>query len=68
MGAGSNENGKLTSNQKCMIPDLGEHWFNKESITNIIAMKYTTSKYKVTMYSAVEKVLFVHMKNKIVVF
>ena len=31
-------------------------------------MKDMTSKYKVTMDSAVEKALFVHMKNKIAVF
>ena len=37
-------------------------------MTNIIAMKDMTSKYRVTMDSAIEKALFVHMKNKIVVF
>ena len=39
MGVGTNGNGQLISNQKCMVPDLGEYWFNEESMTNIIAMK-----------------------------
>ena len=68
MGVGTNGNGQLISNQKCMVPDLGEYWFNADSMTNIIAMKDMTSKYRVTMDSAVEKALFVHMKNTIVVF
>ena len=68
MGVGTNGNGQLISNQKFMIPDLGEFWFNEESMTSIIAMKDMTSKYRVTMDSAVKKALFVHTKNKIVVF
>ena len=68
MGVGTNGNGHLMSNQKCLVPHLGEHWFNSDSMTNIIAMKDMTDKYRVTMDSAVEKALFVHMPEKIVVF
>ena len=68
MGVGTNGNGQLVSSKKCFVPDLGEHWFNSESMTNIIAMKDMTDKYRVTMDSAVEKALFVHMPKKIVVF
>ena len=39
-----------------------------KSTTNIIAMKDMTGKYIVTMDSVVEKALFLHMQNKIVVF
>ena len=68
MRVGTNGNVQLTSSKKCVVPDLGEHWFNKELMTNITSMKDMTSKYRVTMDSAVEEALFVHMKNKIVVF
>ena len=37
-------------------------------MTNIIAMKGTTDKFKVTVDSAVETALFVHILDKIVVF
>ena len=68
MGLGTNGGGRLTSTKKCNIPYLGEHWFNEDSITNIIAMKDMTDRYRVTMDSAVEKALFVHLPHKIIVF
>ena len=68
MGLGTNGGGSLTSRKKCNIPYLGEHWFNGDSITNIIAIKDMTDKYRVTMDSAVEKALFVHLPHKIVIF
>ena len=58
----------LTSKKKCNIPYLGKHWFKKDSITNIIAMKDMTDRYRVTMDSAVEKALFVHLPHKVVIF
>ena len=64
MGVGTNGNGQLISTQKCIVPYLGEKWFNKDSMTNIIAMKDMTDKFRVTMDSAVEKALFVHMPKK----
>ena len=38
MGVGTNGGGKLISTKKCTIPYLGEHWFNKDLMTNIIAL------------------------------
>ena len=55
MGVGTNENGQLISNQKKIVPHLGEQWFNEDSMTNIIAMKDMTDKFRVAMDSAVEK-------------
>ena len=68
MGVGTNGDGELISSQKCIIPHLGEHWFNQDSMMNIIAMKDMTDRYRVTMDSAVEKAMFVHMPDKIVIF
>ena len=68
MGVGTNGNGQLISNQKCIVPHLGEQLFDKDSMANIIAMNDMTDKFRVTMDSAVEKALFVHMPDKIVVF
>ena len=68
MGVGTNGNGQLISTQKCNVPHLGEQWFNKESMTNIIAMKDMTDRFRVTMDSAIEKALFVHMPDKVVIF
>ena len=68
MGLGTNGGGSLLSKKKCNIPYLGEHWFNEDSITNIIAMKDMTDRYRVTMDSAVEKALFVHLPHKVVIF
>ena len=68
MGLGTNGGGSLVSNMKCTIPHLGEQWFNPDSMTNIIAMKDMTDRYRVTMDSAVEKALFVHLPDKVVIF
>ena len=68
MGLGTNGGGSLISTQKCEMPHLGEHWFNADSITNIIAMKDMTDRYRVTLDPAVEKALFVHIPHKIVIF
>ena len=68
MGLGTNGGGSLVSNMKYIIPHLGEKWFNSESMTNIIAMKDMTDRYKVTIDSAVEIVLFVYLPDMIVIF
>ena len=68
MEVGTNGNGQLVSNQRCMILNLGEHWFNKNSMTNIVALKDMTDRYRVTMDSEKEMEMFVHMLDKIVVF
>ena len=45
MGVDTNGNGRLDSTQKCEIPHLGEHWFNRDSVTNIIAMEDMTDRF-----------------------
>ena len=68
MGVGTNGGGKLISTKKCTIPHLGEHWFNEDSMTNIIALSDMTNKFWVTMDSNIEKALFVHLPDKAVKF
>ena len=68
MGLGTNGGGSLVSNMKCIIPHLGEQWFNPESMTNIIDMKDMTDCYRVTMDSTVVKAIFVYLPDKIVIF
>jgi hypothetical protein len=60
--------GPLMSKQRCEIPHLGECWYNKHSITNIIALSDMTKKFRVTMDSSKEKALLVHFPNKVVKF
>ena len=68
MGVGTNGGCKLISTKKCTIPHLGEHWFNEDSMTNIIALSDMTDKFRVTMDSNIEKALFVHLPDKVVKF
>ena len=68
MELGTNGGGHLESKQKCNVPLLGEHWFNKDSMTNIIALSDMTAKFKVTMDSSKEKAFFVHLPDKVVIF
>ncbi len=58
----------MNSTQKCDVLNLGECWFNKDSITNIIAMCDMRKKYRITMDTNKEAALIVHMKNKAVKF
>jgi hypothetical protein len=60
--------GPMVSNQKCTVPHLGEHWFNKDPITNIMALCDVTDKFRVTMDSSKELALLVHMPDKVVRF
>ena len=55
MGVGTNGNGHLISTQRCNVPLLGDHWFNKDSMTNIIALSDMTARFKVTMDSSKKK-------------
>jgi hypothetical protein len=57
--------GPLMSMQRCEIPHLGECWYNKHSITNIIALSDMTDTFRVTMDSTKEKALLVHFWNKV---
>ena len=60
--------GPMMSNQKCEVPHLGTHWFNENSMTNIISLAHMAARYKVTYDSGKEKAFFVHMPGKIVKF
>jgi hypothetical protein len=60
--------GPMVSQQRCQVPHLGEHWFNKDSITNIMALCDVTEKFRVTMDSSKEKALLVHMPHKVLRF
>jgi hypothetical protein len=60
--------GVMKSTQKCDIQHIDNVWFNEDSMTNIIALKDMTKKFRVTMDSEEEKALLVHMPNKIVKF
>ena len=56
--------GKMVSNQVCEVPHLRIHWFNKDSITNIISLAHMIDKFRVTLDSNEEKALLVHFPNK----
>jgi hypothetical protein len=60
--------GPMVLNQTCEVPHLGVHWFNKESITNIMALCDVTAKFRVTMDSSKEKAMLVHMPDKVIRF
>ena len=68
MKIATNGGGAMMSTQKCFVPNLGEHWFNEESMTNIIALADMADKYKVTMDTSNERAMLVHMDNKIIKF
>ena len=54
--------------QTCEIPFLGTHWFNEGAITNIISLADLSKNYRVTMDTAKEKTMIVHLKQKQVKF
>ena len=60
--------GLLNCNQTCTVPQLGECCFNKDSITNIIALSDITDKFRVTMDTANEKAMLIHLPDRIVKF
>ena len=60
--------GLMKSQQKCDIPHLGECWFNRDSITNIIVMCDMRNKFRITMDTRKEAALLVHMGDKAVKF
>ena len=60
--------GTLTVTQTCEIPHLGKHWFNKDAITNIISLADISKNHRVTMDTAKEKSMIVHLDDKQVKF
>ena len=55
MEVGTNSGGYLESKQRSNGLLLGKHWFNENSMTNVIALSDMTTKFKVTMDSSKEK-------------
>jgi hypothetical protein len=60
--------GTLKTTQKCDVPDLRKCCFNKDSITNIIAMRDMRKKFCVTMDTKKEVAIIVHKPNKAIKF
>ena len=60
--------GMTTTKQKCFIPDIGEHWFSENSITNILSLSDIADKHRVTLDTDEEKAFKVHFPRKIVKF
>jgi hypothetical protein len=60
--------GPMVSEKRCSVPHLGDHWYNEDSITNIMALCDVTDKFRVTMDSSKEKALLVHMPHKVIRF
>ena len=60
--------GILTITQTCEIPHLGKHWFNKDAITNIISLADLSEKHRITMDTAKERSMTVHLNGKKVKF
>ena len=58
----------LTLTQTCKIPFLGTHWFVEGAITNIISLADLSKNYRVTMDTANEKTMIVHLKDRHVKF
>ena len=62
-------NGGVTATtQKFYIPDIREHWFSENSITNILSLSDIVDKYCVTLDANEEKAFKVYFPRKIVKF
>ena len=60
--------GIMKVNHICDIPYLGTQWFSKDAITNIISLADINQNYRVTMDTAKEKLMIVHVDHKMVKF
>ena len=60
--------GIMKVNHICDSPYLGTQWFSKDAITNIISLADITQNYRVTMDTAKEKSMMVHLDHKKVKF
>ena len=60
--------GPLTVTQTCKIPFLVPHWFVEGAITKIISLADLSKNFIVTMDTAKEKTMVVHLKEKQVKF
>ena len=57
--------GLIESCQKCDVPHLGAHVFNKKLIINMIELSDAADKHKVVIDTEIEKAMIVHFPIKI---
>jgi len=55
--------GQMETTQKCDIEWIGEVWYNPNAVTNILSLAHVASMYRVTMDTAQEKALIVHVEE-----
>jgi hypothetical protein len=60
--------GKLFTNQKAMVPNYDEVWYNPNAVTNIFSLSKMEKKHRITYDSTKEKAFTVHLPNKEVKF
>ena len=57
-----------TANQKCCMPNIGEHWFSKKFIANILSLRNIANEHKVAVGAHKEKAFNGYFLRKIVRF
>ena len=60
--------GVLVSNQKCNVAGLGQRWFNRKAIANVISLADMAKYNRVTYDLARELAFLVHTNGKIIRF
>jgi hypothetical protein len=60
--------GQLFTNQKAMVPNYGEVWYNPNTVTNISSLSKVEKQHCITYNSTKEKAFTVHLPNKEVKF
>ena len=60
--------GNILASKSYRIPKLGEAYFNKKGMTNIIGLSQMRRRYQVTYNSEKEPTFFIYMDEKIVKF
>jgi hypothetical protein len=65
----TNEEGHLKAVTACKVLDLEfKSYYNKDSMTNIISLVDMADNYRITIVTKFDKVMYVHMNNKVVRF
>ena len=60
--------GPMITNTKCNFKSIGEVWFCKKAITNILLLSDMADKFRVTLDTNVEKALVVYFSTRKVKF
>ena len=60
--------GSIIMKQKCCVPDLGNAYFSKKSLTNIIGLRDMRTRYRVIYDSDKEPAFLIHTKKGIIKF